>query len=307
MEKPYMIIRRSVYVFLQHYHYFTTIAALLALPFSALTLLAQAFSPSSPLLYTIRARLHAIFKAAGFPQSHLLSVLSLKLSQSVLTASYTFPCTMLFLLIAKAYTIKALTPQKPVFPSASLAFVSLYTSLLFTYICSAFAIVTANASAFSLLFLGFSFCEGLRLSSPDWLLAVSSAWAIAYSIISAYVLMIRNLALVISGMERSSTGFSAVLEACVLVKGKTSTALLLALPINLLLASVESLFHYRIVKVYHLADKLTTSMAWESLFIAYLYSILVILNFIVSCIFFKCCKRNFIMDPVGRDSYLIDI
>uniref|UniRef100_A0A7N1A6Y1 Uncharacterized protein n=1 Tax=Kalanchoe fedtschenkoi TaxID=63787 RepID=A0A7N1A6Y1_KALFE len=308
MEKPYMIIRRSIYTFLQHYQYFTFAAALLALPFSASTLLSQPFTtPSSPLLHTIRARLQAIFAAAGFPQSDLLSVLSLKLAQSILTASYTLPCSLSFLLVAKAYTIKALTPQKPVFPSPSWSFVSLYGSLVYTYLCSAFVIVAANASAFSLLFLGFNFCEGLGFTSSNLLLFVSSAGAVAYSVILANVLVVCNLALVISGMERSSSGFTAMLRACVLVKGKTSTALLLALPTTLLLASIEGLFQYRIVRGYHSAGRLSTSMASESLFIAYLYSILVILDIIMSCIFFKSCRRNLIIDHASRNSYRIDI
>uniref|UniRef100_A0A7N0ZYL8 Uncharacterized protein n=1 Tax=Kalanchoe fedtschenkoi TaxID=63787 RepID=A0A7N0ZYL8_KALFE len=307
MEKPYRIIRRSIYTFLQHYQYFTIAAALLALPFSASALLSQAFTPSSPLLHTIRARLQAIFAAAGFPQSHLLSLLTLKLSQCVLTAGYTLPCSLSFLLVAKAYTIKALTPQKPVFPSPSWSFVSLYGSLVYTYICSAFVIVAANASAFSLLFLGFNFIEGLGFSSPNWLLFVSTAGAVAYSVILANVLVICNLALVISGMERSSSGFAAILKACVLVKGKTSTALLLALPINLLLASVEGLFQYRIVRFFHSTGKLSNSIASESLFIAYLHSILVILDITMSCTFFKSCKRNLMIDHVSRNSYKIDI
>ncbi|CAM8978201.1 unnamed protein product [Rhodiola kirilowii] len=307
MEKPYKIIRRSIHLFLQHYQCFTIAAALLALPFSASTLLSQAFTPSSPLPHIIRARIHAIFTAAGFPNSDLLSLLSLKLSQSIFTAGYTFPWTLSFWLIAKAYTIKALTPQKPVWPTPSLSFVSLYSSLVYTYICSAFVIVAANASAFSLHFLLLNFCEGLGFSSPKWLLFVSSAGAVAYSVILANALVICNLALVISGMERSSSGFAAILKACVLVSGKTSTALLLALPINLSLASVEGLFQYRIVRGYQLNGTLSASMALESLFIAYLYSILVILGSIMSCIFFKACRKNLIVNHVGRYSYIIDV
>lgn len=102
-------------------------------------------------------------------------------------------------------------------------------------------------------------------------------------------------------------GYLAILKACVLIGGRTSTALFLALPVNLALAGVEALFQYRVVRGYHLAEKPNSSLALEGLFIAYLYSILLVLDTIVSCMFFKSCKMGCLIEHDDRYSYSIEI
>jgi hypothetical protein len=74
-----------------------------------------------------------------------------------------------------------------------------------------------------------------------------SAAAVVYSIILANVIIICNLALVISGMERFG-GYLAILKACVMIRGRASTALSPTLAVNIALAGVEALFQYRIVR-----------------------------------------------------------
>lgn len=112
-----------------------------------------------------------------------------------------------------------------------------------------------------------------------------------YSIIVANALIICNLALILSGMELSG-GFISILKACVMIRGRTSIALSLALPVNMALAGIEALFQFRVVKAYSDSgmNKPTSSMVLEGLFIAYLYSILIIIDAISGCVFFRSCK-----------------
>ncbi|KAK9278183.1 hypothetical protein L1049_027743 [Liquidambar formosana] len=309
MERSCKIFRRSIYTFLQHYQYFTSTAALLAFPFSASILLSQAFVPSSSLLPKIHYRLQSLFDAAGFPpSSEFFSVLNVKLSQTISSSIFALPFTLSFLLIAKAYIIQSLNQHKPTFPPQFSSFISLFNPLLLTYICNSLVILSANATAFSLLFFAFNCLQGFGFSSPNFLLFLSAAGAVLYSIILANVLVICNLALVSSGMERCG-GHLAILKACIVIGGRASTALSLALPVNLALAAVEALFQYRVIKALHLAGKPTYSMALEGLFIAYLYSILVVLDTIVSCMFFKSCKTGSLIeqDGIGRYSYRIEL
>ncbi|XWS51171.1 hypothetical protein CRYUN_Cryun12cG0154300 [Craigia yunnanensis] len=307
MEMASKIIRRSIYTFLQNYQYLTATAALLIFPHSASILLSQIFVPSSPLLPTIHNRLRILFQAAGFPpSSEFFTVLSFKISQTISSSIFALPLTLSFLLIAKSSIIQLLNHHKPnLLPSFS-SVISLYKPLLATHTCNFLLLLSANATAFSLLFFAFNFLEGFGFSSPNWLLFLSAAGAVLYSIILANALIICNLALVSSGMERSG-GYLAILKACILIRGRTSTALTLAVPVNLVLAAIEAMFHYRVVRAYRTGDMTSFSMVLEGILIAYLYSTFVVLDTVVSCIFFKSCKTGSLIDQEGRYSYRIEI
>ncbi|KAJ0104912.1 hypothetical protein Patl1_18808 [Pistacia atlantica] len=302
MEKTTTIIRTSVYTFLQNYQYFTTTVAFLAFPFSASILVSQVFLTSS-LLPSLYNRLKTLFQAAGFPpSSEFFTILSLKLSQTISSSIFTLPFTLTFLLVAKASIIQALKQHHHKVSSFSL-----FNPLFFTHICNSFLILSANATVFAVLFFAFNFLEGTRFSSsPNWLLFLSATGAVLYSIVLANALIICNLALVISGMEKT-TGYMAILKACVLIRGRTSTALSLALPVNLLLAGIEALFQYRILRVYHHGRIPDLAMGSEGVLIAYLYSISVVLDTVVSCIFYKSCKTSCLIEQEGRYSYQIEI
>ncbi|KAH1074579.1 hypothetical protein J1N35_026907 [Gossypium stocksii] len=310
MEKSTtFLIRRSIYTFLQYYHYFTATAAILALPYSLSVLVLQFFVPSSPLLPSIHNHLKAIFMAAEFlPSPDFFRVLSFKISKTISSLMFDFPFTLSFFLVAKASIIHFLnhhhTPTSPTLLSSVL---SLYKPLLSTFICNFFVLLSANSTAFCLLFFGFHLFNGFGFSSSsNWLLFMSAAGAVLYSVILANALTICNLALLSSGMEKSGA-CSAILRACVLIKGRASTALALAVPWNLALAAIEALFHYRVVRAYHSGDFNSFSIALEVVLIAYLYSSFVVLDTVVSSMLFKSCKTDCLIDEEGRDCYRIVI
>lgn len=99
----------------------------------------------------------------------------------------------------------------------------------------------------------------------------------------------------------------AIFKACFLIRGRTATSLSLALIVNLALAAVEVLFQYRIVRAYHHKRTRLSSIALEGLFIAYLYSILLVFDTISSCIFCKICKTDCQRDEQGSFTYQIEI
>ncbi|KAF7135510.1 hypothetical protein RHSIM_Rhsim08G0150900 [Rhododendron simsii] len=163
--------------------------------------------------------------------------------------------------------------------------------------------LSTNATCFSLLFVAFSCLEASGYSSTACLLVLSATGAILYSIILADTFVVCNLALVASGMDKSG-GFLAIPKACVLIRGRTVTAVALAIPVNMALAAVEALFQYRVVRAFHTA---TSSTALEGILIAYMYSIFVVIDTIVNCEFFKSCKRGFRMDEEGGYAYRIPV
>ncbi|MFQ6636266.1 hypothetical protein Gotur_013577 [Gossypium turneri] len=79
-------------------------------------------------------------------------------------------------------------------------------NFLSTFICNFFVLLSANSTAFCLLFFGFHLFNGFGFSSsPNWLIFMSAASAVLYSVILANALIICNLALVSSGMEKSAS------------------------------------------------------------------------------------------------------
>ncbi|MED6194367.1 hypothetical protein PIB30_027749 [Stylosanthes scabra] len=300
MEVSTKILRTSIHTFLQNYHYFTSTPAILAIPFSASILISQAllssssYSSSSSIMPHIFNHLKTLFSAAGFPStSQFFSILNLKVSQTITCSILTLPFTLTFLLIAKASVIQALSNnQKPVItiPPSFTSIFSHYNQLFHTYLHNSFFILSANATSFCLLFLAFAIAEGLGYSSsPGCSTLLSAAGAILFSVILANALVICNMALTLSAMEGKG-GYMAILKACVLLRGRTSMALFLALPANAGLAAIEALFQLRIVRTYDNGGKMRPWMVSEGILIAYLHSIFIILDSIVSFMFYKSCK-----------------
>lgn len=292
MASTRKIMRRSIHTFLQNYHYFTSTSALLVLPFSVSILLSQALVPaSSSLALAIHSRLRDLFDAAGFPpSSEFFALLNFKLSQTLSSSVL----ALSFLLIAKSSVILSLAGTKPSVPSSLSSFLSIYRPLLATYICNLLVILSANSTAFFLLFFAFNCLGGPQPGSSNYDLLLLATGAVVYSIILAHALVICNLALVLSGMERTG-GFVAILKACALIRGSTSTALSLAVPVNLALAGTEALFQFRVMRAYSMKNGPVFPVAMEGWLIAYLYSILIVLDTILTCIFFKSCKNSSII------------
>ncbi|CAG7896036.1 unnamed protein product [Brassica rapa] len=296
MEDSSKIMRRSIHTFLQNYHHATTAAAI-ALPFSAALLLSQAFFSSSS-SSSFHLRLNTLFHGAGFTSSlYFFNMLSLKLSQTLSSSLLTLLFSLTFLLFSKAYVIKLLSNNHDSF--------CYYLPLLRTYVCNSLFLLSANASAFALCF----FIASFGFYSRSFYTLFSLASAIIYSIILANAYVITNLALVSSTSSPSSGGYTTtLLKACLLIRGRASTALALALPTNLGLAGVEALFQYRVVRSYYKEDRGITSIAVEGMLIAYLYALFLVLDTIVSFLFYQSCVKNDEDQKKGReDEYTIKI
>lgn len=299
MEGTSKILRRSVHTFLRNYPYFTTISASLALPFSAFFLISQAFfipsSSSSSLLLPqlLRNHFQALFRAAGFPTSSgFFTILSLKLSETVTSSIFTLPLTTTFLLIAKSSVIRLIAQVKanPSLPySLPPDLLSAYTRLLRTYVCGYLVILSANATTFFILFLGFNCLEGFQLSAPEHSLLSPVVAAIVYSVIIANTFIICNLALVLSGIEKHG-GSLAIIKAYLMLRGRRATALSVAVIGNFALAATEALFRYRVVAPYHASGSFSLGILLEGCYIAYLYSVLIVLDTIVTCTFLRSCQ-----------------
>ncbi|KAJ6814936.1 uncharacterized protein M6B38_136530 [Iris pallida] len=299
MGEATKVLRSSIHAFLHSYHSYTSVAALLVLPVSALILLSQAVVASSPqALRLISSRLRSLFLAASFPAaSPPFSLLNLMLSQTIFSSLFALPFTLTLLVLAKASVIQTAIefPRRRPSPPPFSSLLRLYSPLLLTHLFTSFVLLSANAAIFSLLFLLFCAAELTGLSSsPSSLLALSSAGAVLYSIAVANAMVTCNLAIVVSAAEDcGGGGFLPVLKACFLIRGRVATALSLALPFNLAMAAVEALFQYRVARPYRLSSgPIKLSVVSEGFTIAYIHSILIVLEIIAGCLFYKSCQSG---------------
>ncbi|XP_074557905.1 uncharacterized protein LOC141813814 [Curcuma longa] len=288
------IVRSSINAFLDGYQSFTSIAALLVLPASASILLSQALVPfSGPVVKTISFRLSALFQAARFPAyAEFFALLKVKLAQTVFSFVATLPIVLTFLLVAKACVVLAVCGGggriQRGSPPLSTAF-RLYRSILPTHLFNSFLLLSTNASVFTFMFLVFNVADVLGLAtSTALLLLLSAAGAVLYSVVIANATVICNLALVVAAVDDCG-GLLPALKAFLLVRGRASTALGLALPANLAMAAVEALFQYRVVRQYDISGELSSSLLWEAFSIAYFHALLLILEVIMNCKFYEVC------------------
>lgn len=279
MERAGKIIRRSIYTLLKDFDYFTTTPAILLLPFSACFLLSQSLYQSSP-------QTRSFFHAAR------ISFLNLNLCQLIFSYVFSLPLALTCLVIAKASIIQSLYHHQHTLSLFGSSFRSLYKSLVLTYLCNIFLIITMNMATFLVIWLASGLFKGLLGLSSNNRIFMLAAAAVLYMIFTN-TMIICNLALVVAGMD-DCTGCKAIRKACLLKRATNSMALLLALPINLGLASIEALFQYRIVRAYdHLLGRPSVYMVLEGLLIAYLFSLLIVLDTIACCLFIKSCASNF--------------
>ncbi|KAL0903632.1 hypothetical protein M5K25_028024 [Dendrobium thyrsiflorum] len=308
MEKAIKIIRSSIHAYFCNYQTFASLATILIFPASAATLLSTSLIPSSSSsssssssthLTSISHRLHSLFEAASFPlNSHLFDILCLKLSQTILSFLLTLPFTLTFFTLSKASIIFAAREfpryRHGALPSLS-SILHLYPPLLLTHLFTIFIILSANIAIFSMFLIAFFAAGELGLTSRTSVLMLSGLATILYSTVLANVLVICNLASIVSAMENCS-GYTAVLKACVLIRGRAAVALSIAFCSNLVMAAIEALFQIRVMRIYNqLHGRFDLSLMFEAFTVIYMYSILSVLDIIISCCFYKSCRYELLV------------
>ena len=295
MERTGKIIRLSIFTFLKDFQYFTTTPVLLMLPFSVSVLLSQAVFPTSPPSLFIHAHFKSLFHAAGFSSPSLLdSLINLNLSQTMFNYILSLPFILTSLVISKASIIQALNDHQTSLPPPFPSFILLYKPLLITHLWNLIINITINMAAFNAI-------KAFGFLSNDPIFSLVTR-IVLYAILTNIV-VVCNLALVVTGMGKC-TGYLAIHKAFLLRRGTNSMALLLALPLSFGLAAIEALFRFRIVRAYQLNGRPSVSMALEGLFIACLYSLLIILDTIACCLLFKSCRSDFLMDEADEYNHI---
>lgn len=149
MERIVKIMRKSIFIFLKHFQYFTTTPVLLMLPFSASVLLSRPLFSSYKIPISL---LHDQSFSASSSKFNLF--LNQNFSQSFFSSILIIPLTLSSLLMAKASIIQALNHHKPSpSPPPLSTCLTLYKPLLKTHLYNLVLIISVNTAALFLHFL----------------------------------------------------------------------------------------------------------------------------------------------------------
>ncbi|PIA57159.1 hypothetical protein AQUCO_00600114v1, partial [Aquilegia coerulea] len=123
-----------------------------------------------------------------------------------------------------------------------------------------------------------------------------------FSIIFANVIVICNLAIVVSILEDVS-GPQALLRSSVIIQGQTQVGLLIFLGSTIGMAFVEGLFEHR-VKTLSYGDG--SSMIWEGPLLVIMYSFVVLIDSMMSVVFNFTCRLSSLEDLEQESNILLE-
>nr|CAD1822634.1 unnamed protein product [Ananas comosus var. bracteatus] len=129
--------------------------------------------------------------------------------------------------------------------------------------------------------------EILTLSPANFTLAFSILGIILYSVLLTNTIIACNMAIVIACMEERCSGCVAFLRALVLIKGRAATAIAVALPATLGRVAIEALFRLRVAR-----PGFGASTLCEGLLIGYMYSTLIVVDTVITCMLYRSCVRS---------------
>ncbi|KAG2629557.1 uncharacterized protein LOC120701039 [Panicum virgatum] len=308
------MVRTALHAFFRHYHPASSVASLLALPFSAAALLSRSHPALLAPSRSLSRRLRRVLVAAGFPPaSQLLFLLSHRLSQRACAFLAALPFSLSFLLLAKACAVHCCcsTPPPPQQrrrrerPSDAVvqAVRASYPAMVRTQLVNCLALLLANAGVFAALLAAFNAAEALHvLGAPSGtdrggggraVLALSAAGVIVYSVALANASVVCNLATVVAAAEGRG-GAHAMLKALLMLlrAGDAATAVAASLPASLAAAAIEALFQLRVMRPYTLTGKVTPGMLCEGLLVAYIHAMICVLDTVITGMVYRTCKAS---------------
>lgn len=281
------ILRETIRILRFNSSGFLVIAALLICPVSTI-LLSDAFVDQS-VVGKLSFRFRLVAETSGLPKSDFTNLVCRKLSESVLSLTFCFPYLITLWLFGKAaivhsvagtYAGKTLTIAKFITMIRKI-----WKRVMLTYIWVCIAIIGCIAVFLLLLVIVVNMAVSMGICSNCAIYAVLGL-GVFFSVLFAHTLIICNLANVISIFE-DCRGLAALFRSMHLIKGRTQVGLMIILGIAIGTAFVESLYEYR-VKSLTYGD--VYSRMWEGPLLIIMYTFVVLIDAMMSCIFYFTCK-----------------
>ncbi|XP_076934519.1 uncharacterized protein LOC143600838 [Bidens hawaiensis] len=200
-----------------------------------------------------------------------------------------FPLYITLLLISKAaivYTVDC-TYSRKTFDSSKfyVVFRNIWKRAVSTYliVCS---VITGCVGLFLVLVYGISSVLSVVGFSHEFITYGTILFGLLFSVVFANAVIICDLSMVISVLEDVS-GSEALLRSSVLIRGQTQVGLMIFLGSTIGMALIEGLFEHR-VKTLSYGDG--SSRIWEGPLLVVMYSFVVLIDFMMSAVFYFSCK-----------------
>lgn len=281
------ILRETIRILRYNLSGFMAIGAILICPVSAV-LLSNVLVDQS-IVKRLAIRLLLVAKASGFPLSSFIKHSCYKVSESVVSAVMCFPLYVTLLLVSKAavvYTVDC-TYSRKTFDSSKFYVIirKIWRRIVTTYllVCT---VVTGCLALFLVLLAGVSRLFSVFGISPDLTAYTAVIFGLVFSVFFANAVIICDLSMVISVLEDVS-GSEALLRSSVLIRGQTQVGLMIFLGSTIGMAFIEGLFEHR-VKTLSYGDG--SSRIWEGPLLVIMYSFVVLIDFMMSTVFYFSCK-----------------
>ncbi|KAL5722985.1 hypothetical protein ACHQM5_006438 [Ranunculus cassubicifolius] len=283
------ILRETVRILRYNAPGFLFIGAILICPVSAVILPNVLVDQSFLKRLTIRVMLVA--RSCGLPLSSIVKQSCQRLSEMILSAVFSFPLHITFTLLSKAAIVYSVdcTYYRKKFDTAKFFVIiwKIWRRLVATYmwVCM---VVAGCLALFLVLLVAVCNIFSLLGFASDLEIYPAMAVGFIFSIIFANVIIICNLAVVISVLEDVS-GPQALLRSSVIIQGQTQVGLLIFLGSTIGLAFVEGLFEHR-VKTLSYGDG--SSRIWEGPLLVIMYSFVVLIDSMMSAVFYFSCRSS---------------
>ncbi|KAG6476985.1 uncharacterized protein LOC122022264 [Zingiber officinale] len=296
------ILRETVRILRADPSPFMTTLALLICPVSA-ALLSDVLAPHAA-TEALSRRLARLAIASGLPPLQPLLQLCRRLAASILSAAACFPLLATALLLARSsisYSVACSYAGKNSLHSEFFAVVRrIWPRLLSTYICVC-ASISACLSIFIALILLVCNVFAVMGYPPEIIVYPALITVLIFSMVYAHTIILCNLAGVISVLEEVS-GLQALFRSVQVIRGQTQAGLLIFLGSTVGMALVEGLFEHR-VKTLSYGDG--SSRLWEGPLLVFLYSFVVLVDSMMSAVFYFTCRSS-IIEETGEDAQLLE-
>lgn len=271
------IFKESIRVILLHPTQFHSISVFL-------------FSPLPFSLFISHFLIHYFLKMPSSTTSLTLSLfgspLPKLLSKTMVHIIICFPSSITFSLLGRAATVQAvsdiyrginLDPRR-LFMRSGLSWIKLFHTTIweFLIVVGLVGVLVINLAIVPKIFHSFGICSEIL---GFW--GVLGVLGIPFCVAFAHVMVVGNLARVLSVLEGDLYGFESLLKAKNLMEGRRQTALVMALLSNIGFRLVECVFEFRMCTGINL---------WEGPLLVSMYSLLLVFDTIMNVVFYYSCK-----------------
>ncbi|KAL7260702.1 hypothetical protein ACSBR1_006381 [Camellia fascicularis] len=281
------ILRETVRILRYNSMGFMGIAALLICPVSAVLLSNMLVDQSIVKRLTIKLLLAA--KSSGLPLRPFIKQSCQKFSEMVISSTMCFPLYITLSLLSKAaivYSVDCTYSRKKFDMSKFYVIVTkIWKRLVSTYLWVCMVIIGC-LTLFLVLLATVSSLFSIIGFNSDSIVYPAMLVGLVFSVMFANAIIICNIAIVISVLEDVS-GPQALLRSSLLIRGQTQVGLWVFLGSTIGLAFVEGLFEHR-VKTLSYGDG--SSRLWEGPLLVLMYSFVVLIDSMMSAVFFFSCR-----------------